>query len=236
MVGPAAFRYNQVMRILIVEDDPKVASFIARGLREEHFAVDCCASGDDVGWHLRTAVYDLVILDLMLPGKDGLTLCREMRARSLRVPILMLTARTEVSEKVRGLNEGADDYLTKPFSFEELLARIKALLRRSQEFQSPELTCADLRLDPFRRKVFRGGGEIPLTGKEYAILEYLLRNRGRVLTASVIIEHVWDMNYDGDRNIVNVYISHLRDKIDRNREPKIIRTLRGHGFTIDEQK
>jgi DNA-binding response OmpR family regulator len=227
------FRYNHAMRILIVEDDPKVASFVARGLREENFAVDCCASGDNAAWHLRTAAYDLVILDLMLPGKDGLTVCREMRARSLNMPVLMLTARAKLSERIQGLSEGADDYLTKPFSFEELLARVKALLRRSRDFQSPDLACADLRLDPFRRKVFRAGEEIFLTGKEYAILEYLLRNRGRVVSATAIIEHAWDMNYDGDRNIVNVYISHLREKIDRRHDVKIIRTLRGHGFTVD---
>jgi len=223
-----------VMRLLIVEDDRKVRAFLEKGLREEHYAVDSCASGpeaiDLVGLH----PYDLIILDIMLPGRDGFSVCREFRDRGLWMPVLMLTARDSLRDKVNGLSEGADDYLTKPFSFEELLARIRALFRRSQEYRVGRLTAADLEMDPVRRIVTRAGKRITLTGREYALLEYLIRNKDRVVSATMILEHVWDMNYEGTGNVVNVFINRLRDKIDKGAPRKLIRTVRGHGFTVGE--
>jgi DNA-binding response OmpR family regulator len=165
---------------------------------------------------------------------DGFTVCREMRQKAILTPILMLTAKDEIADKVTGLSEGADDYLTKPFSFEELLARIRALLRRSQDYKTKVLKAGDLEMDPLRRTVTRSGKKINLTGKEYALLEYLLRNRGRTVTPSMILEHVWDMDYMGSSNIVNVYINHLRNKIEKDFDKKLIQTVRGHGFRIDE--
>ena len=197
------------MRILIVEDDKKVGGFLKRGLQEEQYAVDVCRNGIDALYMAQLNPYDVIILDIMLPGMDGFTVCREMR-------------------QVTGLSEGADDYLTKPFSFDELLARIRALLRRSQDYKTKQLKAGDLELDPLRRTVTRSGEKIDLTGKEYALLEYLLRNRGRILN------HVWDMDYMGSSNIVNVYINHLRNKIDKDFDIKLIQTVRGHGFRIDE--
>jgi DNA-binding response OmpR family regulator len=226
--------YNKLMRILIVEDDKKVGGFLERGLQEEQYAVDVCRNGTDALYMAQLNPYDVIILDIMLPGMDGFTVCREMRQKAILTPILMLTAKDEISDKVTGLSEGADDYLTKPFSFDELLARIRALLRRSQDYKTKELKAGDLELDPLRRIVTRSGKKIDLTGKEYAMLEYLLRNRGRTVTPSMILEHVWDMDYMGSSNIVNVYINHLRNKIDRDFEIKLIQTVRGHGFRIDE--
>lgn len=226
--------YNNPMRILIVEDDKKVGGFLERGLKEENYAVDVCRDGTDALFMARLNPYDVIILDIMLPGMDGFMVCRELRQKSILTPILMLTAKDEIEDKVTGLSEGADDYLTKPFSFEELLARIRALLRRSQEYKTKELKVGDLELDPFKRMVTRAGRKIDLTGKEYALLEYLLRNRGRTVTPSMILEHVWDMDYVGASNIVNVYISHIRNKIDKDFDKKLIQTVRGHGFLIDE--
>jgi heavy metal response regulator len=226
--------YNKTMRILIVEDDKKVGGFLKRGLQEEKYAVDVCRKGTDALYMAQLSPYDVIILDIMLPGMDGFTVCREMRRKAILTPILMLTAKDEIEDKVTGLSEGADDYLTKPFSFDELLARIRALLRRSQDYKTKELSVGDLELDPLRRMVTRSGEKIDLTGKEYALLEYLLRNRGRTVTPSMILEHVWDMNYEGFSNIVNVYINHLRNKIDKDFDNKLIQTVRGHGFRIDE--
>jgi len=222
------------MRILIVEDDKKVGAFLEKGLKEEQYAVDVCRDGEEA-MDLATAnPYDVIILDVMLPKKDGFSVCRELRQSGVLTPILMLTARDTVEDKVAGLTEGADDYLTKPFSFEELLARIRALLRRSQDYKTKVLKVADLELDPARRQATRAGRKIPLTGKEYALLEYMMRNKGRVLTESMIIEHVWDMNYEGTSNIVNVYINYLRKKVDEGAPLKLIQTVRGYGYTIDE--
>jgi DNA-binding response OmpR family regulator len=170
----------------------------------------------------------------MLPGKNGLAVCREIRAEGILSPILMLTARDQLDDKVRGLHEGADDYMTKPFAFQELLARIKALLRRSQDYKTKTLTVGGLELDPVSRKVTRDGKTITLTGKEYALLEYLMRNRGRIITQSMIIDHVWDMNYDGLSNVVNVYINHLREKVDKGFDLKYIQTVRGVGYKIND--
>ncbi|MFW6136692.1 MAG: response regulator transcription factor, partial [Candidatus Aminicenantaceae bacterium] len=178
--------------------------------------------------------YDVIILGIMLPGKDGFDVCRELRRKSVLTPILMLTAKDSLEDKVSGLSEGADDYLTKPFSFEELLARIRALMRRNQEYKTGVLAAGDLKLDPVRREVKRGGRTITLTGKEYALLEYLLRNKGRIVTQTQIIDHVWDRNYAGTSNIVNVYLNRLREKIDKNFDTRLIKTVRGIGFTIEE--
>lgn len=224
------------MRILIVEDDKKVGAFLQKGLREEHYAVDVCRNGEDAVYYAQINTYDVIILDIMLPGKDGFTVCRELRQSSILTPIVMLTAKDTIEDKVCGLSEGADDYLTKPFSFAELLARIHALLRRNQDYRTKILRAGDLELDPVRHLVTRSGKKINLTGKEYALLEYLIRNRGRIVTQSMIIEHVWDMNYDGTSNVVNVYINHLRKKIDEDSDVKLIHTSRGHGYKIDENQ
>ncbi len=222
------------MRILVVEDDKKVAAFLQKGLREEQYAVDVCRSGEDAVYEAQVNPYDVIILDIMLPGKDGFTICRELRENNVLTPILMLTAKDSLEDKILGLSEGADDYLTKPFSFEELLARIRALLRRSQDYKTGLLKVADVELDPLRRTVQRGGTPITLSGKEYALLEYLLRNKGIILSQSKIIDHVWDRNYDGTSNLINVYINHLREKIDKDAEVKLIKTVRGQGYKIDE--
>lgn len=222
------------MRILIAEDDRKVAGFLKKGLQEENYAVDLCYDGEEAVFQAQVNEYDLVILDVMLPGKNGLAICREIRAEGILSPILMLTARDQLDDKVRGLHEGADDYMTKPFAFQELLARIKALLRRSQDYKTKTLTVGGLELDPVSRKVTRDGKTITLTGKEYALLEYLMRNRGRIITQSMIIDHVWDMNYDGLSNVVNVYINHLREKVDKGFDRKYIQTVRGVGYKIND--
>lgn len=220
------------MRLLIVEDDPKIAAALKKGLKEEHYAVDLCSNGEDAVLMAQSSEYDLILLDLRLPRKDGWTVCRELRAKKLMTPILMLTALDGLEDKVKGLREGADDYLTKPFAFEELLARIQALFRRAQDYKSQALKISDLELDPAKKKVTRAGRNISLTAKEYALLEYLMRNAGRVLTQSMIIEHVWDMNFDGASNVVNVYINHLRAKIEKDTGPKLIRTVRGMGYEL----
>ncbi len=222
------------MRILVVEDDKKVAAFLQKGLREEQYAVDVCRNGEDASYEAQTHPYDVIILDIMLPGKDGFTICKELRENDVLTPILMLTAKDSLEDKVTGLSEGADDYLTKPFSFEELLARIRALLRRSQDYKTGSLKVADLELDPLRHTVQRAGKPITLSGKEYAFLEYLLRNKGIILSQSKIIDHVWDRNYDGTSNLINVYINHLREKIDKDAEVKLIKTVRGQGYKISE--
>jgi DNA-binding response OmpR family regulator len=222
------------MKILVVEDDKKVGGFLERGLREEQYAVDLCRDGDEAVHLAAINEYDVIILDIMLPKKDGFAVCRELRRQSVLTPILMLTAKDTLEDKISGLSEGADDYLTKPFSFEELLARIRALMRRDKDYKTGILSAGDLRLDPTRRAVKRGDATIELTGKEYALLEYMLRNKGRILTQTQILEHVWDRNYAGTSNIVNVYLNRLREKIDKDYEHKLIKTVRGIGFTIEE--
>jgi len=224
------------MRILIVEDDRKVGAFLQKGLREEQYAVDVCRDGEEALEWASINSYDVIVLDIMLPKKDGFAVCRELRQKGMLTPILMLTAKDSVEDKVSGLTEGADDYLTKPFSFEELLARIRALLRRTQDYKTKVLRVGDLEMDTAKRQAIRAGKQIPLSGKEYALLEYLMRNKGRVVTESMIVEHVWDMNYEGTSNIVNVYINYLRKKIDSEFEVKLVRTIRGHGYTIDENR
>jgi len=220
------------MKILVVEDEKRVAQFIQKGLKEEGHAVDCAYDGEEGGFLAEVNEYDLVILDLMLPKKNGVAVCREIRERGVATPVLMLTALDSVEDKVRGLDAGADDYLTKPFAFEELLARVRALLRRSSESKAPVLKIADLELDPMSRRVTRSEQAIRLTTKEYALLEYMMRNPDRVLTRTRIGEHVWDMNFDPESNVIDVYVSHLRNKVDKGFEPPLIHTLRGQGYIL----
>lgn len=222
------------MRILVVEDEHKIAAAIKKGLEQENYAVDVAYTGND-GFDLAsTEEYDIILLDVLLPGMDGITICRELRRREIHTPILMLTAKGQVQDKITGLDTGADDYLTKPFSFEELLARIRALARRPKTSLGNTLAIADLTLNTHTYEVMRGGTAIPLSGKEFALLEYLLRHPNTVLTKDQIIAHVW--NYDADilPNTVEVYIKNLRNKIDKpfpKRQP-IIETIRGFGYKI----
>jgi len=220
------------MRILVVEDDPSVSGFILKGLREEHYAVDLAIDGEAGLSMADLTPYDLIILDIMLPKVSGFEVCQRLRATRNTTPILLLTARETVEDRVLGLDTGADDYLTKPFAFAELLARIRALLRRGQPSTPMQLTIADLELDPVTHKVWRSGKEIGLTNKEYTLLEYLLRNAGRVLTRTAITEHVWDIHYDSVTNIVDVHIKALRNKMDRDMSPQLIHTVRGVGYVL----
>ncbi len=220
------------MRILIVEDEPKVASFIRRALEEESYAVDVCSDGIQ-GRDLASEVdYDLIILDLMLPGLPGIDVLKAVRDAKVTTPILILTARSKVDQRVKGLDAGADDYLTKPFAIEELIARARALLRRASGDSSGLLQVDDLILNPTNHEVIRGGQRIDLTSKEYALLEYMMRNSGRVLTRPMIAEHVWDLDFDTFTNVIDVYISYLRNKIDRGHARGLIHTVRGSGYTL----
>ena len=222
------------MRILLVEDDKKVASFIRKGLEEEGYAVDVAAEGEAGLFMGLDRLHDLIILDVMLPKKPGFQVLRELRQAKVATPVLMLTARDTVEDKVQGLDAGADDYLTKPFVFAELLARVRALLRRRAEARSPRLQVADLVLDPATRSVTRGGQSITLTNREFALLEYLMRNAGRVLTRTAITEHVWDYDFDSGTNVIDVYVNYLRKKIDAGHEPKLLHTVRGAGYVLRE--
>jgi len=225
---------NEIMYVLVVEDDKKVAGFLRKGLREEGYTVDVAHDGEDGLALAMVNQYDLIILDIMLPERDGMQVLKELRTRRTSTPILMLTARDSVEDKVQGLNWGADDYLTKPFAFAELLARIRAILRRGKSERPVQLTAADLTLDPVTHRVRRSGREIELTSKEYALLEYFLRNKGQVLTRSLISEHVWGYQFDTGTNIVSVYVNYLRNKIDSDFDKKLIHTVRGVGYVIKE--
>ncbi|WP_447968197.1 response regulator transcription factor [Nitrospira sp. M1] len=220
------------MRILVVEDEPKVASFIRRALEEESYAVDVCADGQQGQDWAQSIDYDLIVLDLMLPGIPGLELLKQIRKGGVKTPVMILTARSEVDQRVKGLDAGADDYLTKPFAIEELLARARALLRRAGGVPTGILEVGDLVLNPVTREVTRGDQRIELTTKEYALLEYLMRNAGRVLTRPMITEHVWDLDFDTFTNVIDVYISYLRNKIDKGREQSLIQTVRGSGYVM----
>jgi DNA-binding response OmpR family regulator len=220
------------VRLLIVEDDKKLAGYLTKGLTEENYTVDVCHDGAE-GLDLAILYeYDLIILDIMLPGKNGMEVCQAIRARRIFTPILLLTAKDSVECRVEGLDCGADDFLAKPFSYDELLARIRAALRRTQTYQTPVLKIADLVLDPGSHQVTRGDKEIQLTAKEYALLEYLMRNRDRVVTETNIIDHVWGIQQESFTNVVSVYIHYLRNKVDKGFDKKLIHTVRGLGYVM----
>jgi len=225
----------QLMRILLVEDEKKVADIIARGLKAERYAVDVCHDGQQ-GWDTANAYdYDLIILDLMLPGLSGSEILERIRRKNTQVPILILTARDRMEDKVSHFELGADDYLTKPFACAELLVRVKALLRRGPVNRSSVLRVGDLEIDRLSQKVKRGGKRVELTGKEYSLLEYLATHPGRVFSRSMITEHVWDQSFQGLTNIVDVYMRHLREKIDDPFEQKLLRTVRGVGYSLSDE-
>ncbi len=222
------------MRILVIEDEKKIADFIKRGLKEEGYAVDTALDGENGLFLAKTNDYDLILLDLMLPKIDGITVCKKLREDKIASPIIMLTAKDAVKDKVTGLDAGADDYLTKPFAFEELLARIRAILRKKTQGPAAPVTLnvGDLSFDLTTHKVTRALKEIELTTKEYALLEYLMRNAGKVVTRTMISEHVWDIDFDTFTNVIDVYINYLRNKIDSGHKKKLIQTVRGRGYII----
>jgi len=222
------------MRILVVEDEKKVARFIQQGLEEEHYTVDVSHDGNEGLTMAETGSYDVIVLDVMLPGKDGFDITRELRSEHITTPILMLTAKIATEDKVAGLDSGADDYLTKPFAFAELLARVRSLLRRGTQEKTTHLTAADLELDTVTHRAHRGGKAIELTAKEYSLLEFLLRNKDRVLSRTIIAEHIWDYHFDTGTNLIDVYINHLRNKVDTGFELKLIHTVRGVGYVLKE--
>jgi DNA-binding response OmpR family regulator len=220
------------MRLLLVEDDPRIARFVARGLEEQSYAVDVVANGNDALYQVEINDYDLVILDVMIPGKDGFATCRAIRELGKRMPVLMLTARDAVDDRITGLDSGADDYLTKPFEFGELLARLRALLRRPRELRPSRIKVGDLELDTAAQTAKRGNRSISLTAKEYALLEFLARNANRVVGRSEIAEHVWDESFDPFSNLIEVYVNRLRRKLgDDDREP-LLQTRRGSGYIL----
>ena len=220
------------MRILVVEDELKMAGLLRRGLEEEGYAVDVAATGSDAIWAATENPYDAILLDVLLTDMNGFEVCRQLRAGGRWAPVLMLTARDAVADRVAGLDAGADDYLTKPFSFSELFARVRALVRRGASERPAVLHVGDLALDPAARRVTRGDTTVDLTAKEFALLEYFMRRPGDVLTRSRIIEHVWDFGYDGDSNVVDVYVRYLREKIDRPFRRDSIDTVRGSGYRL----
>jgi two-component system OmpR family response regulator len=224
------------MRILVVEDDATIAEFVKQGLVEAGYAVDVAADGLQGLERASGTAYDAAIVDVMLPGLDGLTLIDRMRARGIRTPVLILSARRTVDDRVRGLQAGGDDYLTKPFAFAELLARVQALIRRSTGAAEPtRLTVGDLSLDLLTRRTERAGRAIELRPREFALLEYLMRNPGRVLTKTMILSHVWGYSFNPGTNVVDVLVSRLREKIDRDFEPKLLRTVRGAGYVLEDR-
>ena len=220
------------MRVLVVEDEIKMASLIRRGLRSEGLAADVTARGEDALWMAGATGYDVIVLDVMLPGVDGFEVCRRLRESGVRSPVLMLTARDAVDDRVRGLDTGADDYLTKPFSFAELGARLRALARRGPVERAPVLDVGDLRLDPSARRVWRGDAEIGLSAREFALLETLMRHPGQVLDRLQLLDHVWDGEYENRSNVVDVYIRYLREKVDRPFGVASIETVRGAGYRL----
>jgi heavy metal response regulator len=220
------------MKILVVEDEKKVADFVRKGLKEEGYVADVAYNGEDGLGLALDGSYDLIILDIYLPRLDGLSMLRRVREKKVKTPVLLLTVRATIEDKVLGLDSGADDYLTKPFAFQELLARVRALLRRRSDEIAVGISVADLSLDPMRRTVSRGGEKIDLTAKEFTLLEYMMRNVDRVLTRTMIIDHVWNYDFDSETNVVDVYVNYLRKKIDAGRSPKLIHTVRGVGYTM----
>lgn len=222
------------MRILVVEDEKKVSTFIQRGLEEEGFSVDVAFDGEEGVKKAEAETFDLILMDIMLPKMDGLAAVKYLREKDIKTPILCLTARDSVDDKVTGLDIGADDYLAKPFAFVELVARCRALIRRGSNDRGAEIFFADLKLDPVAHKVWRAGEEIVLTSKEYALMEYFMRNPNRVLTRLMIAENVWDYTFDSFTNIIDVYVNYLRNKIDQKFEKKLIHTVRGAGYALKE--
>jgi two-component system copper resistance phosphate regulon response regulator CusR len=220
------------MRILLVEDEPSAATMLAKGLREEAYAVDIAADGETALSQAAVSDYDLIVLDVVLPGQDGFKVCRELRTNGLTVPVLMLTARDAVEDRVEGLDSGADDYLPKPFDFDELLARVRALLRRKPALYPEVITVADLAVHTRTRQVTRAGQNVDLTAKEYALLEYLARRAGEVVSRADISEHVWDESYDPFSKVIEVFIQRLRRKVDEGHELKLIHTRRGEGYVL----
>ena len=224
------------MRILLVEDDARVASFIRRGLREEHYTVDVARDGEEALFLAQTGEYDLVILDLLLPKRNGLEVLRTLREERNAVPILILTARDELQDKIQGLDAGADDYLTKPFRFDELLARIRALLRRRGDMVPTVLQVADLELDALHHRVTRGGKPLELTSREYALLDFLLRHANELVSRTMLAEHVWEHDFDPLSNVIDVHIARLRRKIDEGFSVKLLTTVRGSGYLLQDPK
>ncbi len=221
------------MRVLVVEDDPTIASFVGKGLQEAGFAVDVAADGDRGLQLALYEPYDAAVLDVMLPGRDGLSVIEELRRRRVNVPVLILSARHSVDDRVKGLQSGGDDYLTKPFAFSELLARVQALIRRSKGSPEPtRLTIGDLSLDLASRRVERAGRTIDLRPREFALLEYLMRNAARVVSKTMIMEHVWNYSFDPRTNVVDVLVFRLRERIDKDFEPKLLHTVRGVGYVL----
>lgn len=220
------------MRLLVVEDEKKLAGFIKKGLEEEGYAVDVTHDGEEGLALALDRVHDMIILDLSLPRMDGLQVLQSLRKKNVMTPVLLLTVRSTIEDKVSGLDAGADDYLTKPFAFEELVARVRALLRRGGGSGPSRLRYGDLILDPVRRTVFRGETRIELTAKEFALLEYFLRNPERVLSRTMILDHVWDYDFDPETNVIDVYVNYLRKKIDADRKTRLIHTVRGAGYVL----
>jgi heavy metal response regulator len=223
------------MRILVVEDEKRIASFIERGLKEERYVVDVAHTGEKGLFLAEINAYDVVILDIMLPDIDGISICKQLRDNGINVPILMLTAKNRVQDKVLGLDSGADDYLTKPFAFDEFLARVRALLRKNQSQKVTTLSIADLELDQIKHSVKRGGKDIQLANKEYALLEYLLLNANQIVTRTMISEHVWNEDFDTFTNVFDVYIHRLRTKIDKGFDKPLIHSVRGVGYVLKDE-
>lgn len=224
------------MRILVVEDEPKINELIVNRLKIEHYTVDTCMDGQDALDYLRCGEYDVIVLDIMLPGISGLEVLKTLRQQDKRTPVLLLTAKDTIEDRVMGLNFGGDDYLVKPFAFDELLARIRVMIRRSSNLVSNVVTLANLTVDFDAETVLRDNHSISLTSKEFSILEYLLRNMNIVLTRDKISQHIWNYDYEGSSNVVDVYIRYLRKKIDDNYSPKLIHTIRGSGYVMRDQK
>ena len=224
------------MRILVIEDENSLLNIISKRLKTEGYSVDMATDGEDGQHYALMTTYDCIVLDLMLPKIDGITLLRNLRSQKIATPVLILTAKDSIEDKVSGLDVGADDYLVKPFSLEELLARIRALLRRTSDVKENILIEDDLVIDTLKHSVSRGGVEIEMTSKEYAILEFMMRNKGHVLNRNQIVEHAWNFNFDCDSNIINVYIRYLRNKIDDGFENKLLHTVRGSGYVLKQKK
>lgn len=220
------------MRILLVEDEKRIADFIARGLKEEHYAVDVACDGEEGLYLAELNPYDLMIFDIMLPKQDGIAICRQLRKKQVLTPILMLSARSSIKDKVSGLNSGADDYLTKPFSFEELLARVKVLLRRQSGPKTSILKVADLELNQLNHEAQRAGRKITLTSREYGLLEYLMLNEGQIVSRWMISEHVWNEQFDSMSNVIDVHIRNIRSKVDDGFKKKLIQTIRRSGYIL----